>query len=209
VSTRIESIDKDIALIFAQDLSPEAMSRQFAEFAQETFDEADVINESILGRKPTSQTFVDGREGAPPSSVKPTGRIVREYQLVPDALSTIRDMLRAISPRLTGRYRASHTLFADNVEVPEGAPVPIAERYALVSTVPYARKLEKLFEVYGDIARDASGKFGNSLKIKLGFESVRGGDVLAWARSTRMKHRRRSNVEDWFTRQPAIIVTMR
>jgi hypothetical protein len=204
----VESIDRDIALIFAQDLSPEAMSRQFAEFAQETFDEADAINENILGRKPSSQTFVDGREGAPFASVKPTGRIVREYQLVPDALATIRDMLRAISPRLTGRYQASHTLFADGVEVPEGAPIPIAERYVFVSTVPYARKLEKLFEVYGRIARDAS-RLGNQVKVRLGFESVRGGDVLKWARSTRMTHRRRSNVEDWFTRQPAIIVTVR
>jgi hypothetical protein len=185
------------------------MSRQFAEFAQETFDEADAINESILGRKPSSQTFVDGREGAPLSSVKPTGIIVREYNLVPTALLEIRAMLKAISPRLTGRYQASHTLFADNVEVPEGAPVPIAERYVLVSTVPYARKIEKLFQVYRNIVRDASGKFGNSLKIRLGFESVRGGDVLVWARSTRMKHRRRANIEDWFTRQPAIIVTMR
>lgn len=206
---KIESIDRDIALIFAQDLSPEAMSRQFAEFAQETFDETDATNESILGRKPSSQTFVDGREGAQLSSVKPTGIIVREYQLVPDALSTIRGMLRAISPRLTGRYQGSHTLFADGVEVADGAPIPIAERYVFASTVPYARKLEKLFEVYGRIARDASRQFGNTAKIKLGFESVRGGDVLKWARSTRMTHRRRSKVEDWFTRQPAIIVTVR
>jgi hypothetical protein len=204
----VESIDRDIALIFAQDLSPEAMSRQFAEFAQETFDEADATNESILGRKPSSQTFVDGREGAPLSSVKPTGIIIREYALVPDALGTIREMLRAISPRLTGRYQASHTLFADGVEVPEGAPIPIAERYVFASTVPYARKLEKLFEVYGRIARDAS-RLGNSVKVRASFESVRGGDVLSWARSTRMTHRRRSNVEGWFTRQPAIIVTVR
>jgi hypothetical protein len=205
---KIESIDRDIALIFAQDLSPEAISLQFAELAQEALDETDAINESVIGRKPTSQTFVDGREGAPLSSVKPTGVIVREYQLVPDAIATIGDMLRAISPRLTGRYQASHTLFADGVEVPKGDPVPIAERYVFVSTVPYARKLEKLFQVYGKIAREAS-RFGNQVKVRLGFESVRGGDVLVWARSSRMKHRRRSNVEDWFTRQPAIIVTVR
>jgi hypothetical protein len=205
----VEAIDKDIALIFSQDLSPEAMSRQFAEFAQETFDEADAINESILGRKPSSQTFVDGREGAPLSSVKPTGRIVREYQLVPDALSEIREMLRAISPRVTGRYQASHTLFADGVEIPEGSPIPIAERYVFASTVPYARKLERLYQVYANIAREASGRFGNTARITVGFESVRGGDVLSWARSTRMSHRRRSNKEDWFTRQPAIIVTVR
>lgn len=206
---KVESIDRDLSIIFAQDLSPEAMSRQFAELAQEALDEADAINTEILGHLPSSQTFVDDAEGAPLASVKPTGLIVREYELVPDALTVIGDMLRSVSPRLTGRYSASHTLFADNVEIPEGQPIPLAETYVFASTVPYARKLEKLYEVYGNVARDAGRQFGNSVKIRLGFDSVRGGDVQTWARSTRMRSRRRTNAEDWFTRQPAIIVTVR
>ncbi len=208
----IDSIDRDIALLIAEELSPAARSTRFAELAQIVLDDTDRTQVAVLGRLPGSTTYVDGIAGAALSAVKPDGVIVREYQLAFGALEEIREELRRLSPRLTGRYAGSHVLFADGVEVPENEPVPAAERYVFASNVPYARKLERIHEIYQQVTRWAGRQFGNSVSVKYSQEAVPGGDLAQWARKTRMSHRGHATAatrEHWLSRQPAIIITPR
>lgn len=142
VRAKIEPIDRDVALIIDATLSPAAQSQQLGELARQFLDEADNTNRRILGRIPPHKTFVDGREGAQLVSVRPNGVIVREYEIVIDLLRAIAEALRAISPVRSGRYQASHTLYADGKEVPIGKEIPAADEYVFLSDVVYARKIE-------------------------------------------------------------------
>lgn len=142
LATKVEPIDRDVNLIINDLLSPQARSQQFAEMAKGFLDEADDTNRHILGRIPPSTTWVDGAEGRALETVKPDGTIVREYELVIDLLEQIADALRAVSPVRSGRYQASHTLFADGKEVPVGQVIPVADEYVFLSSVIYARKIE-------------------------------------------------------------------
>ena len=142
VKINVDPIDRDVKLIIDELLSPKAQSQQLAADAKLFLDEADETNRRILGRVPASKTWVDGSEGRPLESVKPDGVIVREYELVIDLLAEIASALRAISPVRSGRYQASHTLYADGREVPVNQVIPDASEYVFLSDVVYARKIE-------------------------------------------------------------------
>lgn len=210
LTTRVEPIERDVAVIIGEEFSPQARSRHLADHARRAFVEADTINARIFGRVPASRTWVDNREGANLDSVRPDGQITREYDLVVEALEQIRVELRRTSPRLTGAYQESHALFADDVEVPIGAMPPIAQEYVLVSVAPYSRKLERLYSIY---ANAAAKRYAHGLKVRFTHRSVRGGAIGEWAARTGMtRQRRRMNraqLQDWLTRQPAIVVTVR
>ena len=211
IITRVESLDRDVALIISQDLSPAAASAAFAAAAHTILDETDAREMAALGRVPPSVTYVDGIAGAALEAVKPEGLIVREYQLALDAIEVIREALQNISPRVTGRYRDSHSLFADGVEVTAGAAIPVAAEYVFASTVPYARRLERLFQVYQQTRREMVRRFGNQVRIKFGYQAVHGGDLQKWAAKTRISHRGHASLvsrQDWLARQPALFVSV-
>lgn len=63
VKTRLEPLDRDIALILDQELSPGARSRRLAEFAKEQLVVAQDQNRRALGAVPPHETFVDGAAG--------------------------------------------------------------------------------------------------------------------------------------------------
>lgn len=142
VTTKVQPIDRDVQLMLAQDLSPAAQSAAFAAVAADMIGEADEINRQILGRIPLRKTYVDGTQGAALESVKPGGVIVAEWELVSDILVAIANELKQVSPVRTGKYQASHTLFADGVEVPIGNEIPQASQYVFLSDVVYAIKIE-------------------------------------------------------------------
>lgn len=209
VSARIESFDKDISVIISEDLSPAAASRVFAELAQEQISETDEVNRRVLGRIPPRKTYVDGRESADLKSVRPDGVIVAEWELVSDALFFIAEELKKISPVRSGRYQASHTLFADGVEIDVGAEIPQASEYVFLSAVIYARKIEGFpgrkpqspqapKGVYEITALKAAGIYGNQAKIKFGWRKPFSGALIGG---------REGNRSDG--RVPAIVVTMR
>ena len=89
VTARIESFNKDIALFIDDARS----NRHFVDMAREAIEETKASNQSILGRLPPFQTFVDGNRGAPLESVKPGGVIVVEFELVSDVLRYIGEQL--------------------------------------------------------------------------------------------------------------------
>lgn len=227
INTKVEPIDRDVHLIIDEMLSPAAQSAQFAAEAQVFLDEADEIDRQALGRIPPNRTYVDGREGAALESVRPVGGIiVREYDLIADALIWIDEELVRVSPKLSGRYSRNHVLFADGVEVDVHGAIPLAEKYVFLNTEPYARKIEGVSGkppqskqapdgVYQITARAASAKFGNSAKITFGYDAPLGGSIFAWAHTAsarRLAHKKRRGNEAlhtaWLTRVPAILVRL-
>lgn len=214
VKVRIDSIDRDIKLITDELLSPGARARQFAEGAKEQLADTDEINRQALGRVPKSETYVDGRRGAPLASVSANGVIIREYELVNDVLIWIAATLRADSvvgkgpdkrPGHPGFYRSSHVLFADGQEVDSSGQIPEAEEYVFLSTAPYARRVEKRTDIYEKTAAKANRRFGNVAKVSFGWRSPLIADRAAPA-GRLSRHRARKAAQA--TRVPAIIVTM-
>lgn len=221
VTTRVEPIARTIQMLVDESLGPEARGRLLAEFAEEEFARADAENRQAMGRAVPHRTFVDGVEGRAVATVSADGTVVYAWQLVDDLLAWVAGELERSSPKKSGTYAASHILFADGVEVPEGGPVPDATEYAFLNAQPYARKIERGLSpsapegVYEAVAVLARRRFGNIASVKFSFRSLPSGAVGAWAARTGMKARRaKLNADgaarqDWLTRQPAIIVTTR
>lgn len=186
IRTRVEPINRDIELMLSEELSPQAQSKIFAEFAGEQIEEAKQTNRSILGRMPRYTVSVDGSEGAALSSVRPDGAVIVEFELVNDALAWIGEQLVVNSPvgqssegdPHPGLYQRSHTLFADGVEIDVGAVIPDAEQYIFLNTQPYARKLEIGMSsqapdgVYQAVATLAKRRFGNVAKIEFNYRTL-------------------------------------
>jgi hypothetical protein len=213
---KIDPVERFTQVTIRKDLSDAAKGRDIAAFVRDGIAEGDAVNQRVLGRIPPRTIMVDGRQNAPLESVNPDdGNIVVEWELVTDLLVWIGMELVARSPRRSGRFRQSWTLFADGTEVPLSGTIPPATKYVFVNLQPYARKIEIgktqsgrsfVIQVPNRIAertaKDARGRFGNQAKIMFGYESVSsGGAISAWARGSRS---RRSN--EWLTRQPAVIV---
>jgi hypothetical protein len=180
VSARITSTGKDISVLLDEALSPKAQSAALAGFAREKLHEAEEQNRRALGRVPDHETVVDGRREAPLETVKPDGVIVFEFELLTDLFVWIADQLEKHSPRKSGAYAASHTFFADGAEANPANPPPASDEWAFVSTVPYARKIERGRSrqapdgVYEVVAALAQRRFGNQAKIDFTYRSLGG-----------------------------------
>lgn len=187
VRTRVEPIDRDVRLIIDELLSPAAQSAQFAAAAAQFLGEADETNKSVLGRIPKSKTFVDGVQGAGLITVGPRGVIVREYELFVDVLRWIAADLIAHSPvgrseagdKHPGLYKASHTLFADEKEIPIGSEIPEAREFVFVNYLDYSRKLEmgssrQFDHIYQGTAGRARTRFGNVVGIGFSYRGFIG-----------------------------------
>jgi len=181
VSIRVQPVNKEvIAGLFSEFAG--AQSTAFAEFARQSIEEAKAQNQSILGRVPPYQIFVDGSRGAALERVRPGGVIVAEFQLIDDVLRFIGEELLKHSPSVTGHYKSSHVLFADGGVVDWNLPqVGLATEYTFINTVPYARKIERGLSpqaktgVYQVVASMAKQKFGRIGKIEFNFRTLGGG----------------------------------
>lgn len=220
ISTKIESFDRDIELILAEELSPEAQSQTLARFAHEQIDEVRLQNAQAIGQVPDYEVIVDGRRGASLESVRPDGVIVAEYDLLLEVFAWIGQQLISHSPVRSGRYAKSHVFFADGVEVEPSGAVPPAAEYVFINAQPYARKIENGLSaqspdgVYDAVAAVANRRFGNIARVYFGYRSMVGGAVGSWASKTKMPARSPglnqpgAKRRDWLTRQPAIIIKL-
>lgn len=202
--TKVDPINRDIEVLFAQDLSPKARSATLAAFAGEAIEEARQTNRRVLGAVPPHTVTVDGQEGAPLMSVKPDGIIRAEFELVNEALAWINTQLQMHSPVLSGRYAKSHELFADGVDTENPNAVPPAQEYVFLNIQPYARKIERGQSsqapdgVYQAVATLARRRFGNLARIDFSYRTAIGGSVVGGRAGDRSD-----------MRNPAIIVRMR
>jgi hypothetical protein len=185
LQTKAEPINRDVAIMLG-DLSRPDQARRFAEVAAMHIADAKSINRVALGREPRSTTFVDGRRNAPLRSVRPDGMIHVEFELLLDVLIFIGRTLEQFSPVKSGRYRKSHHLFADGVEMNIDTPalqpqLMAASEFVFVNSVPYARKIERGMSssapngVYQATATLARRRFGNIARITFSFRSLFGG----------------------------------
>ena len=203
LSVRIQPISRELELFMKEDLGPKARSAMLAAFAAETIAEAAQQNKRVLGRVPPYEVFVDGREGAPLTSVKPDGVIRAEFQLVNEALAWISTQLQLHSPVKSGRYAKSHELFADGVDTENPNAAPPAEEYVFLNTQPYSRKIERGQSpqapdgVYQAVATLAQRRFGNVAKITFSYRTAIGGDIIGGRAGDRSD-----------LRNPAIIVRL-
>jgi hypothetical protein len=136
---------RELALLVDEMKSPAARSRMLASFAREEIAVTKARNEAAAGRtsgKP--KIAVDGRQGAPLGSVKPDGTIVAKFNTEVTALRWILRQLELESPRLTGAYRASHSVYADGrlIQLGSGGDIPDAAEFVIASDVPYGVKLD-------------------------------------------------------------------
>lgn len=196
--SKVEPLEKDIELLIAQDLSPAAQSRMLAEFAMETFAEVEQSNTEALGHPPRSERFVDGREGASETEVRPGGTIVYEFELVSEVFAWIATELERHSPvghgkdKHPGLYKRSHVFFADGVEADAFNPPAGTQQGIFSNAQPYARKIDRGLSpqqpegVYEVVTSMASRRFGNIVKVQFSYRTVAKGE-----------------------RNPAIIVTVR
>lgn len=220
VTARLDPLDRDIALMIAADLSPEAQASAFADMARGALADAEAQNSAALGYPPSHDTLVDGAmsSDAALDRIRPGGTIAFRFKLLDEVLTWIDAVLIGASPVRSGRYARSHLLFADDVETDPLKPAS-AREYAFVNAQPYARKIERGLSpmapqgVYEGVAVMAAQRFGNVARIKFSFRSLPGGAVGAWAKKTRLRSRQAIRNRpgarriDWLTRQPAIIVT--
>lgn len=221
LTSRVQTMDRDVELLFDETLSPEARSQTFGHAARRLIQEQDDVNDARLGRDVQYTTFVDGRESA---AFETADRlVVAEWDLLETVFQDIFDLLLDEAPVLTGAYASSITLFADGVPVAPTlvAGVPEASEYYFAATVPYARKIERGLSswapdgVFQGVAAMAQKRFGNIARVRYGFRSIRGGGIGSWAATTRLQARSRSlnaagpRRQEWLTRQPAIVVRPR
>lgn len=224
IASKIETFDMEA--IFAGDgLSGEDRSRALASFAREKFSEAQEINRKAIGRAPDSESYVDGARSDALDRVKPDGTIAFEFELASDAVAYCYTMVLEHSPVLTGRYKVSHRIFADGVEVASPEKAASADEVIILSSVPYARKIEGGKKrkpqspkapkgVYEVVANMASRRFADSAKIRYTMrQPIGGGSMLdAWATRNASKAEGSAKQRSAYaknTRQPAIVITFR
>lgn len=203
---RIGNFERDIQLVLSNTISREARQRLAAKSARKILADAQEKNKRALGAVPPHRQFVDGKAGVALETVNPDrGTIVFQFELVDELLQWIGEQLVINSPVLTGRYRDSHVLLADGVEVEIGGQIPQAERYSFVNILPYARKIERGQSdqspdgVYEVVAALAQRRFGNIARIKFSYRSL----LIPTERSREARAAERNS------RNPAIVVTLR
>lgn len=215
VFSRIDSIERDIAVMLDETTSPEARSLELAAFARRELAEAQRVNQQALGMVPPHDTFVDGKPGAAVEAVRPDGVVVFEFEMLQDIFAQIGEMLVQASPVRTGRFARSFLFLADGVLVDPGAAVPPASEYVFVSSVPYARKIEQGLSpmapdgVFQAVAAIASRRFSNLASITFSHVVLQAGMIDEWANTASAlrhasRHQRRKTPGEWLRRQPAI-----
>jgi hypothetical protein len=184
IKMRVEPLDRDIAILIDETLSPKAQSAILALAARTARNEAIAINRAALGREPKYETFVDGRKGASLESVKPppAGIIVFEFDVLLGVFAWIGEQLVQHSP--VGdpplHYHESHIFLADGRQVFPGETVPVASRYEFLNTVPYSRKIERGWSpqapdgVYQVVAKLAQARLGNVARVRFVYRALAG-----------------------------------
>ncbi|MFT8325521.1 hypothetical protein [Gluconobacter oxydans] len=133
------SVARNIRLFRDQALSPAAQSARLAAVAIKARDQAVRSGDA----PPHWVTIVDGRQGAPETSVQPDGFILYKFNVMGLAAQAALQLCKDRSPVRSGRYRDSWMVVVDGrpwtedmADIPEGVSIMI------VNPQPYARKID-------------------------------------------------------------------
>ena len=199
------------------------IGKRFAAFAQANIETAARQNEAALGHPTPYETAVDGVLGKPLAATKNTA--ITQFELGSDVVQWTWDAVKKASPVRKGRFKASQLLLADGVPIasPAEAP-PNTMEFLIISTVPYARKIEGAGArkpqsaqapngVYEVTAAMAMRRYGNVAKIGFTYRELGPvSEMDAWAVPHAMKQegsvkQRRQLAKN--RRQPAIYILLR
>lgn len=219
MKTRVEAFDQ---AIIADVMDAPAIR---ASFARDRLAEAQQQNRAALGEVPDHNTFVDGMPSEVLEKVRPDGRIIFEFEIGSGVVAWIFAALTEASPVLTGKYRKSHTIYADGIEVENPTAAENAEEIVILSLVPYARKIEgnkrrppqsakAIKGVYQVIETMAKRRFGNLAHIKFTYMNPIGGasDLVRWAgrnASQAQGSKKQDRQMQKNLRQPALLIRFR
>lgn len=175
--------------IAKSNLVGEGRRRHLIEVAQRLRDDALENNARILGRRPDYETVVDGIKGAAEENVRLGGTIVYLFQIggqsMAEAVRSALDLVRRLSPKLTGRYRDTHRVLVNGFEISTANPEALdalkeTDIVAVVNLQPYARRIERGWSkqapngVYEVAAGMLKSRFGNLLKIGFTYDRYPG-----------------------------------
>lgn len=228
LSTKFDAQDITKVLRDMVALRPEEKSAMLAQFATVEIAAADQANASAMGRKVPYQTYVDGRANSNLMSVRPDGVIVAEWELGVELVRWIYTTLREKAPVLKGEYRDSITIFAGDQAVSSPEEIGDADMITIMSTVPYARKLEGVAGkkymssqapdgVFQVVHAMAVRRFSNQAKIRYTFRTIAGmtSSLESWATRRMAKNARKVGARkaqrqyDKDTRNPAILIMLK
>jgi len=218
IKSRLDVEERNVEVLFRKELQAAARSANFARIAREELARGQEQNRAALGRVPPHESFVDGRKTDHLESVRPDGVIVFEFELVEDVLNYIGEMLIKHSPVLTGRFRESFVMFADEKLINFGEPIPAnVQEITFVNLQPYARKIEfgqsaqAPDGVMAVVATMAQRRFGNIARVRFGYRTPLFGPINTWANRTKRPSPGRQGRQraEWLRRQPAVIVNPR
>jgi len=230
----VSGFTETFEIYVSKDLDPAAQAADFARRAR-----AGVEAEIAAGRVPPSfKRYVDGREGATETSVKPGGTIVYEFSHASGVVVFALAFLEARSPtgpmpssgpRLYRKpYRESFYVAIDGKFIPPGGFRPYAlgddwEEIVIGNVQPYSRKVDVQqigkrrlrFNVepglFQDCARELSRRFGNFVTAKRVYTMKFPGQYQLQQTQFRTGERAH-NVKRWagtLVESPAVIITRR
>lgn len=133
------SVARNIRLFRDQALSPAAQSAYLARVAINARDTAVRRGDA----PPHWTTNVDGRQGAPESSVRPDGFILYKFNVMGLAANAAIQLCKERSPVRSGRYRDSWVVVVEGKPwTDDVADVPEGKEVMIVNPQPYARKID-------------------------------------------------------------------
>ncbi|GBR07492.1 hypothetical protein [Gluconobacter frateurii] len=133
------SVARNIRLFRDQALSPAAQSAYLARVAINARDTAVRRGDA----PPHWTTNVDGRQGAPESSVRPDGFILYKFNVMGLAAKAALQLCKERSPVRSGRYRDSWVVVVEGKPwTDDVADVPEGKEVMIVNPQPYARKID-------------------------------------------------------------------
>ncbi|MGE0290269.1 MAG: hypothetical protein AB7P16_28640 [Bradyrhizobium sp.] len=134
---KFETFAEDIRLATAG-IAPEAVSAELAKLAKTELGRA----VSSGAASPIYTRYVNGREGAAEESVEAPGPILYVFSWWKLVINFALEELGKASPRLTGRYQASHVVMVGGRTVDPASDIPAEAEVMIINTQPYARKIE-------------------------------------------------------------------
>lgn len=220
VSRKFPVVTRRIAFEGDGIFSPSARAEAFAGMALSSIREIDAENDAILGRDVQYEMRVNSRPVPNFYGIKETDTLSAHWRLGSAVAEFILATLRQAGPVLKGDYRASATMYVDGVESEDPSAADPANEILFLSTVPYARKIERGKKgyapgaVYQAVAALAKARFSNMALIKFTYAQPEGAAPMldAWARrnASRQGSARKQRAQLIKNRrQPAIVVYLR
>jgi len=207
-------VDRRIVFDGSGVFSPQTRAQAFARMAAASIADIDASNDAALGRDVAYRTFVDGHATPNLRVATQNSVIVARWELGAGVIAYIADLLSKAGPALTGAYRRSMRIYADGVEIDDQDKAIGAREVLFLSTVPYARKIERGLEgyapghVYEAVAAMANARFSNIARIKFTFAEPEGPAPALDAWAARSGRARRGRRDRRARRQPAILVML-